>query len=88
MELSKVSQWLAANKLSLNVAKTKFVVVHMHQKGVTYPDLYLNGNKIERVTQFNYLGLILQANLSWNISHISLKVSKTIGIMIKINLPS
>ena len=83
MELSKVSQWLAANKLSLNVAKTKFMVFHMHQKAVNYPDLYLNGNKIERVTQFNYLGLILQANLSWNkhISHISLKVSKTIGIL-------
>ena len=83
MELSKVSQWLAANKLSLNVANTKFMVFHMHQKAVTYPDLYLNGNKIERVTQFNYLGLILQANLSWNkhISHISLKVSKTIGIL-------
>ena len=45
-ELSKVSQWLAANKLSLNVAKTKFMVFHMHQKAVTYPDLYLNGNKI------------------------------------------
>ena len=59
MELSKVSQWLAANKFSLNVAKTKFMVFHMHQKAVTYPDLYLNGNKIERVTQFNYLGLIL-----------------------------
>ena len=38
----------------------------MHQKTVTYPDLYLNGNKIERVTQFNYLGSILHANLSWN----------------------
>ena len=63
MELSKVSQWLAANKFSLNVAKIKFMVFHMHQKAVTYPDLYLNGNKIERVTQFNYLGLILQANL-------------------------
>ena len=83
MELSKVSQWLAANKLSLNVTKTKFMVLHMHQKAVTYPDLYLNGNKIERVTQFNYVGLILQVNLSWNkhISHISLKVSKTIGIL-------
>ena len=90
MELSKVSQWLAANKLSLNVAKTKFMVFHMHQKAVTYPDLYLNGNKIERVTQFNYLTStiylsesFLQANLSWNkhISHISLKVSKTIGIL-------
>ena len=83
MELSKVSQWLAANKLSLNVAKTKFMAFHMHQKAVTYPDLYLNSNKIERVTQFNYLCLSLQANLSWNkhICHISLKVSKTIGIL-------
>ena len=66
MKLSKVSQWLAVNKLSLNVAKTKFMVFHMHHKAVTYPDLYLNGNKIERATQFNYLCLILHANLSWN----------------------
>ena len=35
MELSKVIQWLAANTLSLNVAKTKFMVFHMHQKAVT-----------------------------------------------------
>ena len=88
MELSKVGQWLAANKLSLNVAKTKVMVFHMHQQAVTYLDLYLNGNKIERVTQFNYLGLILQANLSWNkhISHVSLKVTKTIGILNRLKL--
>ena len=30
MELSNVSQWLAANNLSLNVAKTKFMVFHMY----------------------------------------------------------
>ena len=65
-ELSKVSQWLAANKLSINVTKTKYMVFHLHKKVVTYPDLQLNGNKIERVTQFNFLGLILQSNLSWN----------------------
>ena len=62
-ELSKVSQWLAANKLSINVTKTKYMVFHLHKKVVTYPDLQLNGNKIERVTQFNFLGLILQSNL-------------------------
>ena len=75
-ELSKVSQWLAANKLSLNVTKTKYMFFHLHKKVVTYPDLQLNGNKIERVTQFIFLGLILQSNLSWNkhFNHISLKV--------------
>ena len=45
-ELLKVSQWLVANKLSLNVAKTKFMVFHMRNKANSYPDLYLNGNKI------------------------------------------
>ena len=43
-ELSKVSQWLAANKLSINVTKTKYMVFHLHEKVETYPDLQLNGN--------------------------------------------
>ena len=85
-ELLKVSQWLAANKLSLNVGKTKFMVFHMRKKAVGYPDLYLNGNKIERVTQFNFLGLILHESLSWDkhINHISLKVSKAIGMLYRL----
>ena len=62
------------------------MVFHLHKKVVTYPDLQLNGNKIERVTQFNFLGLILQSNLSWNkhVNHISLKVSKTIGTLYRL----
>ena len=29
-ELLKINQWLGANKLSLNVSKTKFMVFHTH----------------------------------------------------------
>ena len=85
-ELWKVSQWLAANKLSLNVGKTKFMVFRMRNKVVSYPDLQINGNAIERVTQFNFLGLILHESLSWDkhINHISLKVSKAIGILYRL----
>ena len=74
-ELLKINQWLGANKLLLNVTKTKFIVFHMHNKSVSYPDLQINGNKIKRVTEFN---------LSWNkhINHISLKVSKAIELYI------
>ena len=80
-ELWKVSRWLATNKLSLNVDKTKFMSFRMRNKVVSYPDLQINGNTIERVTQFNLLGLILQESLSWNkhINQMSLKVSKAIG---------
>ena len=85
-EVIKISQWLGANKLSLNVAKIKFMVFHASKKSVIYPELQINGNNIERVTQFNFLGLILESNLSWNkhINHISLKVSKAIGILYRL----
>ena len=85
-ELLKINQWLGANKLSLNVSKTKFMVFHTHNRSVSYPDLQINGNQIERVTEFNFLGLVLQSNLSWNkhINHISLKVSKAIGIIYRL----
>ena len=55
-ELIKISQWLGANKLSLNVAKTKFMIFHASKKSVIYSELQINGNNIERVTQFNFLG--------------------------------
>ena len=63
-ELLKINQWLGANKLSLNVSTTKFMVFHTHNRSASYPDLQINGNKIERVTEFNFLGLVLQSNLS------------------------
>ena len=36
-ELTKVGEWLAANKLSLNVKKTKYMVFHTPKRKVTYP---------------------------------------------------
>ena len=58
-ELLKVYEWLGANKLSLNVAKSKFMVFHTSNRLVRYPNLLINGRPIKRVTQFNFLGLIL-----------------------------
>ena len=79
-------EWLEANKLSLNVAKTKFKVFHTSKRLVKYPNLLINGRPIERVTQFNFLGLILQSNMSGSIhtNHISLKVSKAIGMIYRL----
>ena len=77
---------MGANKLSLNVAKSKFMVFHTSNRLVRYPNLLINGRPIERVTQFNFLGLILQSNMSWSMhtNHISLKVSKAIGIIYRL----
>ena len=87
-ELLKITDWLAANKLSLNASKTKFMVFHSDKKIVRYPKLFINDVKIERVDCFNFLGLQLNHNLKWNkhISHVSLKISKITGLLHKLKL--
>ena len=82
-ELKKLTRWLNANQLSLNVGKTKFMVLHSTRKVVRYPVLVINNTPIERVTNFNYLGLQLSNDLNWD-KHkcvISLKLTKTIGVL-------
>ena len=36
LELSKVCEWLTANKLSLNIKKTNFVIFHPYQKRLNH----------------------------------------------------
>ena len=85
-ELSNIYDWLSANKLSLNTAKTKFMIFHTKNKRIPNPILKINNIEIERVTQFNFLGLIIDCNLNWkkHFDHISLKISKAIGIMYRL----
>ena len=81
-----------SNKLSLNVSKTKYMCFHTSNKTVTYPKLKINNVTIDRVNDFKFLGLIISSNLKWNkhINHISIKVSKVIGILFRLRtiLPS
>ena len=63
-ELTKLWEWLGANKLSLNIAKTKYMVFHTSKRNVIYPNLKVNNNNIERVTEFNFLGVILHSHMT------------------------
>ena len=92
-ELKRVSDWLALNKLSLNVKKTKFMLFHYKQKNISsyIPEIMIDGIAIERVHDFNFLGLTLDDNMSWK-SHtnkIANKISRALGIinMLKNTLP-
>ena len=82
-ELEKIYRWLCYSKLSLNVGKTKFACFHTTQRIVAYPELKINNIIIDRVTEYNFLGLIISSNMKWkkHIDHIALKVSKIIDIM-------
>ena len=82
-ELTKITDWLSSNKLSLNVKKTKFMVFHTPQRRVKYPTIKLNNVNIERVSQFNFLCVILASSLKWDkhVAHVSLKISRVIGVL-------
>ena len=86
LELNKIADWLAVNKLSLNVQKTKLMIFHYRQRISTengIPRLMINNAIIERVTEFNFLGLTVNEYMNWN-SHthkIANKISRTLGVM-------
>ena len=47
------------NRLSINISKTKYIIFHPRQKDIKHATLApaLNGDKIERVDNFNFLGM-------------------------------
>ena len=92
-ELETVSDWLFANKLSLNIAKSNFVIFHTYQKKVNYiPNLKVFDHNthqhvsLEHKNYVKYLGILIDSNLTWryHVDYITLKISKTIGIISRI----
>ena len=92
--LSEVYDWLAVNKLSLNIKKTKYIVFHAINKNIEgmLPELSINGIIIERVQNFNFLGLLFNEHMFWkpHIDIIANKLMKFSGILNKLKkfLPS
>ena len=86
LELYKISDWLAVNKLSLNVQKTKFMIFHNNQTVISVnkiPNLIICETNIERVTMFNFLGITINECINWraHTSKIANKISRTLGVM-------
>ena len=81
-ELNKIADWLAVNKLSLNVQKTKFMTFHYRQRVITendIPCLIINNTLIELVTELNFLGQTVNEYMNWNshVQKIANKISRT-----------
>ena len=75
---------MKANKLSVNVDKTYYVISQSKQKKSTQ-DFFLSidDKLITRKQQVKFLGVLLNENLSWkpHINHIRKKISKSIRII-------
>jgi hypothetical protein len=85
-ELCLINKWLKVNRLSINMTKTKAMLFHRLKRQFDYPELYMDGIKIDFVDTFNFLGLIIDKNLNWksHVKVVSNKISKAIGVMVKL----
>jgi hypothetical protein len=79
-DLNILSDWFAANKLSLNAQKTNFVI--FSPKAIvkatnSVNSLNLDTQKIHRVSCVKFLGVHIDQNLEWNdhIEHVIKKIS-------------
>ena len=83
IELNIINDWFRANRLSLNTDKTKFMVFRQPNSACLNIDLKINNVALDRVTDFNFLGLIVNEFLKWqsHINHISMKLGRVIGIL-------
>ena len=85
-ELRKVRKWLESNRLAFSIDKTSFVIFHSPGKKVSdVITLKIGRKKIHRENHVRFLGVLLDATLSWK-THINLKkkLSRTVGLFYKI----
>ena len=78
-QLIYIANWFRANKLSLNLNKTNYILFRSHRKipSTTANTLCIDGYPINQVTSSKFLGVILDQHLSWkyHIEAISSKIA-------------
>ena len=74
-ELSSAAEWLAENKLSLNVKKTKFMCFDTSRSTSSNFDISISNEKLEQVKSQKFLGVIFDDKLMWK-DHINMIISR------------
>ena len=65
-EIEQVSNWMAVNRLKLNVTKSVYMLIGSRQRvGSKTLCLSLNGNVLKQVSSTKYLGVYIDQHLTW-----------------------
>ena len=77
VELVKISKWFSSNKLTLNVDKTCFLLIHRKREQISL-GLKLNGTSLAQKNEIKYLGVTIDQKLNWksHINYCTAKLSK------------
>lgn len=85
-DLNIVGDWLNRNQLTLNISKSKFMLIGSSiklQSNLNRIDISVMGKSLDSVDSFNYLGVVINKNLSWDdhIESIKNKINKKLGLL-------
>ena len=87
-EFESISTWIRNNSLFLHHGKTECVLFGTPSKlaNISTFTISLDGNPIKQVSEFTYLGVIMNKSLSWtsHISYISERAAKRSGMLRRI----
>ena len=87
-DLSRIAPWLNRSKLTLNIAKTKTMLIGSDRKlrASTVISLYVYDKEVEGVGHFKYLGVSLSSNFTWteHIEYIPTKINQRFGFLRRI----
>ena len=79
-ELAQISDWLKANKLSLNIKKTHIMLFSGGKRPPTDLNIEIDNQKISPVFKTKlFWGVVVDSNLSWK-EHISYITGKLLGV--------
>jgi len=84
--MTKVMDWLTANKLSLNISITKYMLITNKHVITESFVIDVNSNRIGRTLTYKYLGIIVDEKLSWkeHCKQLCCTMSKYVGAMHKV----
>ncbi len=71
-EVAQLAEWCGANNLSLNVSKTKEVVMDFRQNSGDHPPLTIDSSTVERVSSTIFLRVHIKEDLTWTTNTTSL----------------
>ena len=84
-EIKTIYSWVKANKLSLNIDKTNFMLFTKKGFSRVMDELQIEGKRIIEVHETKFRGVFIDNKLSWKpyIRYICTKVAKGIGVILK-----
>ena len=86
-DLRQLSNWLKANKISLNCSKTEYIIFRHPNKPINYDlKIKINGKRLVPSKCVKYLGIVLDPHLNWSfhVDSLAPKLTRAAGMLAKI----